>query len=617
MSICLRTLPAHIADETAYRKTEDIDDKSDVNAETYDFLEERFCIIQGKGWPEFREIVRAQAIHMIKETIDAGLFSWKDMRNLHYKLLLDEEFDVEMEIAKHALFSGGLSTAAGTIALNSIVFPKFPREWSDIHLSVFFASNPSALSSLRTRAVWKYVKETPQHICDDAWQSQVASDLAETVLTCLSGINPRTLHTKAPLPRIPRTECLSFLRYLALESPQTDIGLEFGEIVIDLASALIGSLEVRTKCSPESGIYRFRPIRLASSYVIRSCQNARWLNEALKTGLTGSASAVLMADTIVLILGLDDTSSTDQEDLIRTRISWITRLSIRIPKNFQPAHLDIESVESLIIAVSSRFPNHSNGGFARILHVIEFLKNFASCIPEEEGLTSRLAMDAIIRISTQSDDRGVSQQAERIEDEIMRRGTLTMESSPSVRRGSNKKDLRWDTGLCEWMQVTPAIPRVNRFTRSSDDRNSISRDTHNSDSELVVPLPQQSLANSAQKVQEPLDDNNSPWKQALNWRLPPSCEDSIQNDGSLQRRSKRGKIEQADDREWLHKEDFMGDPKSSDVTDEESSLSLQDTEAEDTDTDELSLTTPRALRDITNSKGIRLGNNEHNNKASG
>ncbi|KAI9672662.1 MAG: hypothetical protein M1831_000097 [Alyxoria varia] len=614
MSMCLRNLPAYIAEEAAYRKTEDKDDKSDVNAETYDFLEERFCIIEGRGWPEFREIVRAQAIHMIKETMDSGLFSWKNVRDLQNRCLWDHELDVNMAITKHALFSGGLCTTAGTVTVSSEEYQIFPREWSHAQLSALFGSQPSALTSLRTGVVQRYLNEIPQHICDGDWRSQVASDLAEIILKCLSGINPRVTYCNASLPSISKTESLKYLRHLSTESQQTDVGLSYGQIVVDLASTLIGSLELRNGCSTKSAVCRLRPIRSASSYVIRSCRNSVWLNEALKMELTGPANAVLMADIIVLILGLDDTAPNDREELIRTRISWITRLSVRISKSFQPAHLDIESVESLIITVSNRVQSSFNAGFARILYVIEFLKDFRSHIPEEESLTSRLAMDAIMRVCTHSDDRGVLQEAECIENEIMHRGTLNMESSPSVRRCFNKRDLRWDTGLCEWIQATPAAPRANGTTRSWNDRHRPYRRTHNSGSRPVVSLPQEFLPNVLSNDQKPLIGERSPLRQIFNWRLQASGEDSLQGDSGPPRRSKRRKVEPAEDTELLHEDEFVDNPQSSGSSDEESSLSLNDTEAEDSDTDELSLTTPRALRDITN-QSIRLGNKQDDKPA--
>ncbi|KAI9715323.1 MAG: hypothetical protein M1828_000888 [Chrysothrix sp. TS-e1954] len=71
-SQCLRAVPAYIAEATAQRRLEDPDHKDNVAIETFDFLQS-FEVSEGKGWASLREVTRAQGIHILVRTIEAGL----------------------------------------------------------------------------------------------------------------------------------------------------------------------------------------------------------------------------------------------------------------------------------------------------------------------------------------------------------------------------------------------------------------------------------------------------------------------------------------------------------------------------------------------------------------
>lgn len=490
-AMCQRQVPAYMLEEKQWRLSQDRDDKSDVENETYKMLEE-YGTTSPNGWTLLKGIVKAHGILLIESAVREGLFD-----NREVGLLLDAcrsfcecEANIRIETAfLHSYSSPSLPVRRwdNNHVYRCVQFLDYNSDHkSDLesepwtHASKFHYMNSTllektapaeALPSPLVQRTWKLALHAL--ISPNLFASGPACVLLETILLCSSGLNP--LATDRLLCKFPK-ERKSYLRFIEKPAPayeptrfasrrepaRTLQGTCRGICVYLATLAILPDTSDKTKHN--NSTLKFSNVLWNTSVGIMRAYTLPDLLEASRyADLSVVAAQVLFSHVIVLIANKQEGGGDPHCLLIEQRLKFIAGMLTEQQTTSTPTPVSVTKLSQLLSDVARNLQDRGGAiGFDVLQRTCNHFMQYDSEDQQGKNLFRHIALESSMMMSQRTQESTHRKYAANVEASVAKyMATLAPTNVPGKRKNPS---LRWEEGLCEWVTATPRLSQPSQLS---------------------------------------------------------------------------------------------------------------------------------------------------------
>lgn len=483
-STCLRKIPAFIKSESQWRKALDRDDKSDPAEEIYSVLE-GFGTSES-GWSGLRPVVRAHAISLMKDAIQAELMDSNDVKYIRDWCETHAADDVWVELMSNVgRMKKHFPLFTSPRVDSSTSQPTFSSEQKS---SLLMSANPSwILRGMEKLVVGHFVCASylAASVHADLWSDAkrliicesefgyIASTLMEKSLLLAAGVDPARSHQPYLMDTTrARKQYSKFLdehcnlfkgRNSIFHNPVEPTRSSFLSICTVLPAAVIVAHSLLAQPEAFCSDDLTRPIRSATIDILRAYRSNAVLDLASRSEVASVAASVLVADLVVLINGVGTMTGPTRVEFIKTRIECLARLCVRKKSQSRAASIssDLDAPSKFLSSIAQCCAASIPENGPRILErTVDHLLAYSSEVPAEISLTRGVALHAALDFAEKTNDSYFIAYARDLEDKICGSESAMQVFAPDNRGSRSKpvpKGFRWEQGLCEWVAATPDL----------------------------------------------------------------------------------------------------------------------------------------------------------------
>ena len=475
-AMCLRRVPQHIEDEQAYRKRQDRDDKSDVQNETWSALFDFGCL-NNQGWSPLRHAVQAQSLHLLSCAVERRLIEYDEYRRLNHMFLITGCSSIRGQIVCAWLRS------FATVPMGSVHW----HDWDQMNIFRKPSISDAGCRTLNTLIIQDVIPQ--QHLksvlmwglrtltsSDKPLNEAAALCLLENLFLNLTRVHPQAVDRLCHKSSKARKQHQRLLRVHSEAHCDTysDHGNQYPETsnhCFGLCSDLL--VNYTSPAAAQESWNRIQDmrdavtgvIRGASQGIMRAATSFEWVSFCRKTGQALPAALVLLADIVILVLRKESSDAERHEALADQRMLFITQLVADVKTGGTFDSSSFSDMARLIIYTAKIIEAEKPGlGLQLVKSMCEYFVLYGT------SFAKLLALDTAMGFAREEP----SQEHEKYARVIERR---VGKHRPSVKavNGRQFRSIRWDEGLCEWVNATP-LPLPRRSPRKEkSSRPSIAR----------------------------------------------------------------------------------------------------------------------------------------------
>jgi len=450
-SMCLRAVPNYIVFGDGSGERDSDRDEEDATAETYTWLEENECM-PGRGWPHMRQVVRAHAMHLLKEAIQDGTLSARATNAVLRRVFLSGSLEQVWMLREVLLDIQGVdhtkSSSAGPHLLNTnddgmrALVSTISTVFNSFHLRCMFRLlNSRKLDILRlaNRDFEEFWVRIINSLSQRDSESHAALQLVEIFLSI--ACEPRTSYENdRDTHALGRSRC----HETVLQNRVTSLCVILVTIGLTDKVNSMGTNEV-----PLPDI--IRPIRSA---VVTSSQKDQSPRRPIL------ACIIATADLVFELSTLPDDAGPAQTRQARQTIRHINRVRT-YDSNLGPRDLSTREPLSCFVSALALCYDRTGqcgAGFTMLKHVARRLMDpRLESVAQDYPFAWTLALRSAAAFAQQSNKAQhviFAQQLERVASDPG--GRHTARTCSAVERSTQSARYRWEEGICEWVVATPA-----------------------------------------------------------------------------------------------------------------------------------------------------------------
>ena len=553
-AICLGQLPKYMADEEAWRRSQDPDDKSDVYCETYMQLEQ-YGASNINGWPSLRQVARAHGIELMENALRQRLFRVEEAEKL--LAMIHSEGDAvlaaRMDLAWLQSQTSETSACSTLGKLSSMRTTcdilATPDRYRRLVQGLSGTQQDECCVASREQRLCELVvgKALPlDALCDHAvrsiWQNALkrlihpsppltAEKLISNLLLCCCGVDPSFIDTLPKARKLRRRELFGFVSddppaSSLFEDTRKRGTVSEAQAIVTTVCTVALTLTHMAQCSQESysGLVREHNIahniahqfthivRSVSLSIMRAYTSPQLLKACQTSMQTICAANVIVADIVLSLYACSRSEQLNHPHVVE-QIRAIERLLSENKSSDKTVGWAIDSIGAPIVQAARHVENSRSGaGFTMIKTVCSYFSNSTKESSGSASAWTRLvALEMSMAFATYFPSAEHTHFAKQLEAQI----SHVSSTHAPIRTRANQRpaNLKWEEGLCEWVAATP-FSQVKPSVASSQTSSS----SHISHSGSICSSPQSRRTSQSVEDTDATSDSDTgspcPTKQA-------------------------------------------------------------------------------------------------------